>query len=792
MDFVELEAIEGLRWPWNSWPVSKSEAAALVVPLSVMCTPLMQFNELPLLPYDPLVCGQCGAVLNPYARVDYTTRIWVCSFCYRKNSFPRSYTGIGENNLPAELFPTYSTVEYQVGKKVTNPTSNLNLNGSWSNGLRPNPSLSTVMSSSSLVSSFSSSSLAGLDSRGVVGPAFVFVVDLSSSEEELRALKNELLLVVSQLPENALVGLVTFDSMVHVHDLGFAECSRVVVLHGERELSSEQTRKLLGIPQMPQQQLVKMPFNQKQGFLLSVSECEFSITAAIEDIHSSPQVRPGHRPQRSTGAAISAAIGLLEGCSINTGSRIMVFTSGPATVGPGMIVDSNLGNAIRNHRDLISGHAANYRKACEFYKRLLHRLLNSSIVLDLFACSLDQVGAAELRSCVESSGGFMILGESFESEQFRKCLRHLFIRDEEGNLKMCFDVTIEIVTTKDVKICGALGPCVSLKKMNSSVSEKEIGEGGTNVWKLGTLTNKTCIAFFFQVGDEQKAQPSSAFFIQFITRYQHGNMGIRKRVTTAARRWVGKNSAEIASGFDQEAAASVMARLAIHKAETTAAPDVIRWLDQRLIHFASKFGDYIQEDPSSFRLSSNFSLYPQFMYYLRRSQFIDVFNSSPDETAFFRLMLNREGVVCSLIMIQPTLFQYSFDGPPIPVLLDVCSISPDVILLFDSYFCVVIHYGSKIAQWRKLAFDKDPNHESFRKLLEAPEIDAEQLVAERIPVPKLIKCDQHSSQARFLLAKLNPSVTQNSTYKDGSEIILTDDVSLQDFTEHLQALAVQG
>ncbi|XP_028092675.1 protein transport protein SEC23-like [Camellia sinensis] len=274
--------------------------------------------------------------------------------------------------------------------------------------------------------------------------------------------------------------------------------------------------------------------------------------------------------------------------------------------------------------------------------------MNSSIVLDLFACSLDQVGAAELNAAIESSGGFMMLGESFESEQFKKILRRLFNCDEEGNLKRCFDVTIEIVTTKDVKICGALGSCVSLRKKNSSVSEKEIGEGGTNIWKLGTLTNRTCIAFFFQVSDEQKVQPSFAFFIQFITRYRHGNMGIRKRVMTAARRWVGNNSPKITTRFDQEVAASVAARLAIHKAERNLAHDVIRWLDKMLISFASKFGDYVPENPSTFRLSSNFSLYPQFMCYLQTSQFIDVFNSCPDKTTFFRLMLNRKGVIFSL------------------------------------------------------------------------------------------------------------------------------------------------
>ncbi|KAF8016407.1 hypothetical protein BT93_H1805 [Corymbia citriodora subsp. variegata] len=842
MDFVELEAIEGLRWSWNAWPTSKSESSALVVPLGIMCTPLARFPELPVLTYDPLICTRCGGVLNPYARVDYPSRIWVCPFCYQRNPFPRSYAGIGENNLPAELFPTYSSVEYAspsassgLGIGFSNSAvsglssnsgfnaragSSASLNRNWGDGSSPsavranvehrfsklegrswssNPNMNQGWANGSprsmpavaSASSFSSLSVLSADVRGL-GPAFVFVVDVCSSEEDLRALKNELLLVVEQLPESALVGLVTFDSMVRVHDLGFPECLRVVVFHGERELSADQVQKFLGIYRKRYQQPGKSPIIQNQGYLLPVSECEFSISTAIEEIHCSTAVRPAYRPLRCTGTAISVAVGLVQGCLSNVGSRVMVFTSGPATLGPGIVVDPDRSNSIRTHGDLINGHAPFYLKSCSFYKRLLQRLSDASIVLDLFACSLDQVGAAELKAPVENSGGFMMLGESFESREFKKCLKNFFSRDEQGNLKMYFDVTIEVVTTQDLKICGALGPCVSLHKSNGLVSEHVIGEGDTNVWKVGTLTNKTCIAFFFQVGDEQKIQPGTAFFIQFITSYRYGNLGIRKRVTTAARRWVSKNSPETASGFDQEAAASVMARLAIHRMESCYARDVIRWLDDALIRFASKFGDYIQEDPSTFRLSSNFSLYPQFMYYLRRSQFIDVFNSSPDETAFFRLMLNREGVVGSLIMIQPTLFQYSFDGPPVPVLLDVRSISPDVILLFDSYFYVVIHYGSKIAQWRKLGYDKDPNHENLRKLLEAPEIDAEQLVTERVPPPKLIKCDQHSSQARFLLAKLNPSVTQNSTYTDGSDVILTDDLSLQVFIEHLQALAVQG
>ncbi|KAI3695697.1 hypothetical protein L1987_78696 [Smallanthus sonchifolius] len=782
MDFSELDAIEGLRWSWNSWPVSKTESKDLVIPLSIMQTPLMNFNELPLLPYDPLICSRCGSVLNPYARVDYPSRIWVCPFCYQKNSFPRSYAEIGENNIPAELFPTYSTVEYQLGHQGLMKNSNLVHNwGIINNGLAKSNTCSS-----------SSSSLSSLDQRGVgSGPVFVFVVDACSSEEELQALKNELLLIVAQLPENAMVGLLVFDSVVRVYDLGFTECLRVLVFHGERQLSYSQIIDHLGI-HSAKQHLGKTQGVQKHGFILPVSECEFSITTAIEDIHHSSPLAPGHRPPRCTGVAVLVATALLEGCSVHTGSRIMVFTSGPATMGPGMVVSQDLNHSIRTHRDINSGHAPFYWKSCEFYKQLSNKLTEASMVLDLFVCSLDQIGVTEMRAPVEKSGGFIMMAESFESDQFRKCLRHIFSRDQEGFLNMSFDVTIEIITTKDVKIRGAIGPCVSLGRKNGSVSEKEVGEGGTNTWKLGTLTDKTCITFFFEVSEEQKPHPGTAFFIQFITKYRHGNMGIRKRVTSAARRWVSGGAPEIAAGFDQETAAAVMARLAVHETQKNFSREVVRWLDKELIRFASKFGDYIPEDPSSFRLSTNFSLYPQFMYHLRRSQFIDVFNSSPDETAFFQLMLNREGVVGSLIMIQPTLSQYSFDGPPIPVLLDVCSLSPDVILLFDSYFHVVIHYGSKIAQWKKLGYDRDPNHESFRKLLEAPELEAGQLVAQRIPVPKLVRCEQHSSQARFLLAKLNPSATHKSGYVDGSEVIMTDDVSLQVFIEHLQELAVQG
>ncbi len=42
------------------------------------------------------------------------------------------------------------------------------------------------------------------------------------------------------------------------------------------------------------------------------------------------------------------------------------------------------------------------------------------------------------------------------------------------------------------------------------------------------------------------------------------------------------------------------------------------------------------------------------------------------------------------------------------------------------------------------------------------------IMASRFPVPRYVVCDQHKSQARFLMHRLNPSITHNSS--DGSGV----------------------
>src|SRR3954451_25045869 len=75
-------------------------------------------------------------------------------------------------------------------------------------------------------------------------------------------------------------------------------------------------------------------------------------------------------------------------------------------------------------------------------------------------------------------------------------------------------------------------------------------------------------------------------------------------------------------------------------------------------------------------------------------------------------------------MIQPTLMSYGFDQPPQPVLLDSISIKPDVILLLDTFFHILIFHGETIAEWRKAGYQEQEGYENFASLLEQPKEDA--------------------------------------------------------------------
>lgn len=712
-------------------------------------------DNLNLVEYEPVICKSrdCGAVLNPHCVVDFQSKTFTCPFCMQRNPFPPHYAQhITEQNLPAELIPMCSTIEYIIPQSVCNP------------------------------------------------PVFLMVVDIALIEEELDQVKDSLQQCLAMMPQNALVGFITFGAMCYVHELSATALPKAYAFRGSKEYSSQQVAYQLGFS-------VRHDPRGAAGqagagrFLMPVSDCEFTLNSLLDDLtRDAWPTGADRRPFRCTGAALSVAIGLLEVTYAQSSCRCMLLTGGPCNVGPGMVVGEELSEAIRGHLDLTkdSANAKYTKKALKYYTSLASRAVAAGMAVDFFASSLDQVGLYEMKVVADKSGGYMVMCDSFSTHVFKDSFRKIFDVDEAGYLQLGFKAEIEVFTSREFKVCGAVGGLSSLGKKDQRVAENEIGEGGTCKWIVGSLDRNTSIAFYFDVTNQQaNTMPTGKqSYLQFHTKYLHPSGRIRLRVTTVSNRYTDANMSDIASGFDQEAAAVLMARYSVFKTENEDPLDVLRWVDRMLIRLVAKFADYRKDEPSSFHLSPEFSIFPQFMYHLRRSNFLQTFNASPDETAYYRTAIIREHTLNSLVMIQPALIEYSFDeGPPKPVLLDSNSLKPNVILLLDAFFHVVVWRGETIQHWYDAGYQEKEEYANFKALIQAPAEDCKSIMSNRFPVPRYIQTNAGGSQARFLTSKVNPSNTHSNTSgfeHGGGSVVITDDVSLKVFMEHLIKLAVQS
>jgi hypothetical protein len=100
----------------------------------------------------------------------------------------------------------------------------------------------------------------------------------------------------------------------------------------------------------------------------------------------------------------------------------------------------------------------------------------------------------------------MVMGDSFNSTLFKQTFQRVFVRAEGpgNNLKMAFNGTVEVKTSREVKVCGAIGPCVGLAVKSGCVAETEMGVGGTCQWKFPLLDPSTTLSLFFEIVNQVK------------------------------------------------------------------------------------------------------------------------------------------------------------------------------------------------------------------------------------------------------------------------------------------------
>ncbi|GFY82238.1 Sec23/Sec24 protein transport family protein [Actinidia rufa] len=398
------EGIDGVRMTWNAWPRTKVEASKCVIPLAASISPIRPNPDIPTLPYAPLRCKTCSAVLSPFCRVDFAAHIWICPFCFQRNHFPHHYSAVSETNVPAELYPQYTTIQY------TLPSSH-----------QPDQS-----------------------------PVFVFVLDTCMIEEELEFAKSALKQAIGLLPDNALVGFISFGTQVQGIE-GIVERSGFGAFGVGRGRPEDGP----GFPKKAGQ--TGFPSSGVTRFLLPASECEYTLNSLLDELGTDQwPVPPGNRSLRCTGVALSIAGGLLGACSAGTAARIIALVGGPCTEGPGTeyslkflpssvkarkychkIVSKDLSDPARSHKDLDKDAAPYFKKAAQFYDELAKQLVSQGHVLDVYASALDQVGVAEMKVVIERTGGLVVLAESFGHSVFKDSFKRIF-EDGEQSLGLSF------------------------------------------------------------------------------------------------------------------------------------------------------------------------------------------------------------------------------------------------------------------------------------------------------------------------------------------------------------------
>ncbi|KAK1350515.1 GTPase-activating protein S23 [Hamiltosporidium tvaerminnensis] len=588
---------------------------------------------------------------------------------------------------------------------------------------------------------------------------YVLVVDMCTFDKERHDLLVEgVRSTLESLPLYSKVGLILFGTNIELFEFS-CSVKKVYLFSGKKEYLKEDLQNII----------CGGSVSKEVGGNLGNLNCFFTSPEkmAMNFIKRDPfPVLDGNRPVRCTGSAISLAVSLLSFCVNDTPAKIILFTQGPPTFGPGCLASLSLSDNIRSNNDILKGKADYYKKGIEYYNKLGHRMVGIGVSLDILAATLYDVGIEEMRGMTDMTGGCVVMAQDFDKEIYISSIKKLYSLHENEtedlhSPKYGFNARLKVLSSKNLVFKGVLG----------------LGASQPSTHKINYLRSTTNLTLLFENGVVQAGEKG---FIQLLMQYVRPDGRLILRVTSLLREFDDSHSKDVKESFDQEAAVVLISRM-ISGVEDDM--DLIRRIDRGLIRFVKKFGSFIKGDLESVCLPDNMVYYPNFIYFLRRSLIVQRETSSPDENAYYRNLVMRERVNECMTMIVPTLISFHYQGEIKPVEMDSKSLKDDCILLLDTFHNVVLWRGESIASWIKEGYHLKEDFKYFKEILDEAETKAKSLVNERFPTPQFVVCDRYGSQERILLAKVNPSL-KNS-------VVVTDDIDFETFYKHLCKIVVE-
>lgn len=744
MDPNQLEQMSGARFTYRAFPNCQDNLDKFQVPLSMLVTPQRRLEDLPLLVSHPLKCGHCSALINPYCQISATNFTWGCCFCGKINKLTEEYRmKLGGQAACYELDKSRFVVEYEPPEK-----------------------------------------------HKAEGDDFVFLVDLCQSEVNLTALKKALIDCVNGIPIGssfnriAVIGYAR-NLFFYIQDPN-SQLSRCIMVNTSG--TTEETAKTLGAI-YDKDRILNVTQNHASFFFTDKE----ALVRVINSLEPEPWLTsPNSRPMRATGKALEKTLSFLDITGVTNGSRIVLFTAGPCTVGKGATSELDIAAFTRKHDDIEGGKAKElFEQAKDFYNGLAAKAVHVRTTIDIFGFSLDEFGLTEMNALSTKTGGIVTMNEEFKQDHFAESLARYFRIDEAGKLSMGSGALIEVHLSKELRVQGCIGPCRSLENKSTLQATVEVGECRTNSWFLGGTDLESTLLFFFALAEQTQAKgyaTGTNCYIQFVLTYKPNGGVVRKRVLSFERPILNSNSpAHILPHIDQLAIVATYAKLVAYKFAEHDEMVVIRFLDKVLINLLKLFRT------SASGIPAELNEVPQYLYYLRKSNSSKKFTTSMDEMTFYRYSVIRECLDNVLVIIQPQVTEYSLNSEePTPVLPDIDCLKKDVILLADTFFHVITWEGSTIKSWIDQGYHNKPDYEHLAKLIEAPKQEIAVFTQDRVLCPSKVKAFFGSPTERLLKSRLNP---ENKTIIGANESIdagnfISEDATLSSFVSKIiQVLA---
>ena len=763
----------GMRATWHTWPTDKMDVVDKHIPIAISLTPLKNITSTVRLNATPTECTSCAQPLNRYVKLGVDKQKVGCPFCGKQIflSDPASAT-FAENR--DEIFST-ECVEYAT-------------------------------------QSYDSEAL---------NPSFVFLVDTTTDEKELEAQKEAIFTYVSSLEAHTKIAVITYGSVVTIHELLPARIPRSFAFRDESSLIAGKIGSIISAARGTTGQAT-------QNVFVPIEQCVDNLARVLDDISVDDWPREmGHRPERRTGVALSLATTILESYNRGNPGHVILLTGGICTAGVGQCADPDNTIPLRTHNQISEKEkeAKYVVPATNFYTELGIRASKSSICFDIFACGFDQYGLYEMNNLTDLTGGFMITAESFSDSLFIQNTNRYFEiiagSTWPNSLAEQFvghKATITLGLPSYIKIAGIIGPGSPVVVENDTkIAKRTIGKKSSAKISLPVLTRDTTITIFLEVDKDSDLAPaafagpnqdttrapigSESFYnlpevgadtIFQATLAYHTVDGIKvNRVLSHKFKTVRDSPIACLRCFDQDTAAVVMSRLTLHTMlEGVDSRLALKKLDRTITSIASSFGAVDPHDPKKFNFFDNFIFFPQTLFHFRRSPYFEIISFSPDETTYYTHYLMNSDVMQSLTMISPNLYSYNSQDPPVTVILDSSATKKDHILILDTFFKVVVWRGSAVASWIKAGYQNQEGFTWIKDLLDNVSNDAHALANSHFPVASLIECDAGSSAARYIMSRLNPGGNAHNKGSYDAEDVLTDDIPLQVYIQRLNDIII--